>query len=92
MENTAKNTNQNREACLHFWEESFIFSLTANRDNCLGARGPGLGRTGVFGIFIRRGAHNRNLMIIIIRSLPLEEMLGSQAEGRGKDWTRNWGR
>lgn len=91
LENTAKNTNQKREACLHLWEESFIFSLTANRNNCLGVRGPGPGRTRAPRIF-RRGAHNRKLMIIIIRSFPLEERLGSQAEGRGRDWTRSWGR
>lgn len=39
----------------------------------------------------RRSAHNRKLMIIIIRSSLLEERLGSQAEGRGGDWTRSWG-
>lgn len=90
QENTAKKTNQKREACLHLWEESIIFSLTANR-NCLGTRGPGLGRTGMPRIF-RRGAHNRKLMVIIIRSFPLEGRLGSQGEGRGGDWTRSWGR
>lgn len=83
--------NQKREACLHLWEESILFSLTANRNNCLSARGPGLGRTGMPRIF-RRSVHNRKLMIIIIRSFPLEDRLGSQAEGRGGDWTRSWGR
>lgn len=89
--NTANKINQKREACLHLWEESIIFSLTANRNNCLGARGPGLGRAGMPRIFRRRGAHNRKLVIIIIRSFPLEERLGSQAKGRGGGWTRSWG-